>query len=1110
MVMRKLPNAAGGVLSYFTRHRTAANLLLVIMIVLGLASSSQIRSQFFPDVVLDSVTVYVPWDGAGPEDVDEGIIALLEPSLLAVEGVESTSASATEGNARIRLEFEANWDMNRAADDVQLAVDQVTNLPEGADDPVVRRGAWRDRVTDVIISGPVSSDQLALFADEFSGRLFREGVTRTTIRGVNAPEIIVEATDAQLIQHGLTLAEIASAISEEAEADPAGDLGGTARVRTGVAKQSGEEIEQIVIRSNEDGSKLRVGDVATLTVTGTDATRSYFARGEKAISIRVDRAAQGDAIDMQTIVERVAQEMEAVLPEGVTVELIRTRAQAIQDRLGLLYENMALGLVLVIGLLFLFLNARTAFWVAAGIPAAMLAAIAIMYAAGLTLNMVSLFGLIITLGIVVDDAIVVGEHADFRARRLAEEPVVAAENAARRMAPPVFSATITTVIAFWGLTFVGGRFGELIEDIPFTVIAVLIASLIECFIILPNHMAHSITLGGSLKWYDVPSHYFNQGFKRFREGVFRPFMGWVLTARYPVVGFATLLLALNLALFFSGEVRFRFFSPPERASISGNVLMLDSATRADTLVMVQELERAVDKVGKDWEQKHGINPVLFSLLEVGGNTGRGLSGAGTKDADLKGSIAVELSDPDTRPSAFAFIAEVQDEVKNHPLAETVSFRGMRFGPGGDSLHVEFIGSESDVLKAAAETFKAQVATRFPDVTSVEDDLPFDKEELVLELTPQGQALGFSIDTIGRELRHRLNGITAAEFPAGVRTTEVTVRIEEAALQADYLDRAMIRAPGGTFVPLADVVTVETKQGFSTIQRENGLRILSVTGEIPEDDPDRATEITTAIETEILPQIATDYGVAFRLAGLAEQENQFLTEALYGYILCLLGIYLALTWIFASWSRPVVVMSVIPFGAIGMIFGHWIFDVPLSMFSIVGLIGMSGIIINDSIVLVTTIDEYAERRGLMPAVIEACADRLRPVLLTTLTTVLGLTPLLFETSVQAQFLKPTVITLTFGLGAGMFLVLLVVPSFLLMQQDFYRARRSATRLFSATQKRPARIFKTAGIATALGLVILWALHFGGSLDLQNVMLLSGAVVLGVTMLSYLALWRSTNS
>jgi len=424
MAMRKLAKSAGGVLSYFTRHRTASNLILVIMLVLGIASTTKIRSQFFPDVVIDNVTVSVRWAGAGPEDVDNGIVALLEPALLAVEGIESTSSTANEGRAVIRLDFQANWDMARAADDVKVAVDAVTGLPEGADEPTVRRGAWRDRVTDVIISGPVSADQLSRFADEFSARLFLEGVTRVTIRGVSAPEISVEVTEASLIQNNVSLSEISDAISQEAEADPAGDVaGGAARVRTGVAKRTADQIEQIVIRSNADGSKLRVGDVSDIVVSGTDARRSYFVNGNPAVSVRVDRADQGDAIRMQTVVQEVADEMELTLPQGVTVELIRTRAQAIQDRLGILIENGALGLVLVIGLLFLFLSAKTAFWVAAGIPVAMFAAVALMYASGLTLNMVSLFGLIITLGIVVDDAIVVGEHADFRARTLGEHPV---------------------------------------------------------------------------------------------------------------------------------------------------------------------------------------------------------------------------------------------------------------------------------------------------------------------------------------------------------------------------------------------------------------------------------------------------------------------------------------------------------------------------------------------------------------------------------------------------------------------------------------------------------------------------------------------------------------
>ncbi len=1044
--MRRLPDSAGGLLSYFTRHRTASNLILVIMLVLGIAASTKIRSQFFPDVVIDNVSVTVLWDGAGPEDVDNGIIALLEPALLNVEGIESTSSRAREGVASISLDFQANWDMARAAEDVKVAVDAVSGLPEGADEPTVRRGAWRDRVTDVIISGPVSTDQLSRFADEFSGRLFLNGVTRVSIRGVSAPEISVEVSEASLIQNDISLSEIADAIGQEAEADPAGDVaGGTARVRTGVAKRTADEIENIAVRSNADGSKLRVGDVARIIVSGTDADRAYFVEGNPAVSIRVDRSDQGDAIRMQATVQSVANEMQLTLPQGVEIALIRTRAQAIQDRLGILVENGILGLVLVIGLLFLFLSARTAFWVAAGIPVAMFAAVALMYAFGLTLNMVSLFGLIITLGIVVDDAIVVGEHADFRARTMGEDPVTASINAARRMAPPVFSATITTIIAFWGLTLIGGRFGSLIADIPFTVIVVLMASLVECFLILPNHMSHSLSVGGTVKWYDLPSHHFNRGFNWFRHTIFRNIIRTVLKFRYPVVAFAILLLMLNVALVRSGEVNFRFFNAPERSSVSGNVAMLEGASRADTKTMVDELQRAVDETGEKFAQKYGTNPVTFSITEVGGNTGRGLAGVANKDNDLKGSVAVELIDADARPySSFVFLGELQDAVRRHPLLETVSFRGVHFGPGGDSLDVQFIGPNSEILKAASIELQAQIAMQFPEVTSVEDDLPYDKEELVLELTPQGKALGFTIDEIGRELRNRLNGIEAASFPVGVRTSEVIVRIPESELSADFLDRTQLRSSAGFFVPLADIVTVTRSAGFSTVLRENGLRLMSVTGSIPEDDPTRATEIVDTLQNAVLPQIAQDFGIEYRLSGLAEQEKEFFDDALIGYMLCLLGIYLVLCWIFSSWTRPLVVMSVIPFGAIGMIFGHWVMDVPLSMFSIVGLIGMSGIIINDSIVLVTTIDEYAEKRGLVPAIIDACSDRFRPVLLTTLTTVLGLTPLLFESSAQAQFLKPTIITLSFGLGFGMFLVLLVVPSMVIMQRDVGRLFTSLRR------------------------------------------------------------------
>jgi len=1077
--MRQLPDKAGGVLSYFTRHRTAANLLLVVLIVAGLVTFPRMRAQFFPDVVVDSISVSVAWAGAGAEDVDRAIVAVLEPALLSVEGVSASDATSREGRASIRLEFDPGWDMGRAADDVQVAVDAVTTLPEDAEDPVVRRGVWRDRVTDVVITGPVGVDQLGRFADEFVARLFDAGVTRTTIRGVAAPEVMVEVPSAALIQHDITMAGIAAAIEAEVDTAPAGDVtGANARVRTGVARRSAVDIAAIVLRNNDDGSALTIGDVAVVREAGIDRSRAYFVGEDSAISIRVDRSDRGDAIGIQNTVEEVAAALQLTLPEGVSVDLIRTRAEFIQGRLDLLLDNGLVGLGLVVLLLFLFLNARIAFWVAAGIPVAMLAAISLMYVAGLTINMISLFALIITLGIVVDDAIVVGEHADFRARRLGESPVVAAENAARRMAAPVFSATITTVLAFAGLVAIGGRFGELIADIPFTVIVVLIASLVECFLILPNHMAHALAHSGRKHWYDWPSRVVNAGFTWVRDTLFRRFIKLVIWARYPVLAAVIVVLASQIAVFVRGDVTWRFFNAPEQSSVSGNFAMLEGASRADSLAMMREMQRATAVVAARYEEEYGANPLDYVLAEIGGSTGRGLAVAENKDADLLGSIAIELIDPDLRPySSFQFVADLQDEVRDNPLVEAISFRGHRGGPGGDALDVQLFGADAEVLKEAALAIQAALRV-FPEVSALEDSLAYDREELILELTPQGQALGFDIGSLGRVLRNRLNGIEAATFPSGVRTGSIRVELPAGELTADFLDRTLLRAGSGEYVPLADLVSVTSRSGFSTIQRENGLRLVSVTGDISEDDPARAEAVMAELGDVILPQVEADFGIGYRLAGLSEQENEFLSDAMVGLALTLIGIYLVLAWIFASWTRPMVVMAIIPFGLIGTIYGHNAWGVPLSMFTVVGLIGMTGIIINDSIVLVTTVDDYASDRGLVPAIIDATTDRLRPVLLTTLTTVLGLTPLLYESSSQAQFLKPTVITLVYGLGFGLVVVMLVVPSIIAMQQDIGRQVLAFRRALTTAARAPVML---AGVAVAgLAVVALFAATIGAVL------------------------------
>lgn len=1040
-------------LDYMVRHRTAANLLLALMLIAGLAAGTQIRTQFFPDFVREEVDVDVSWPGAGPDDLDRSVVEILGPQLLAINGVDEATSVSREGRASINLEFEDGWDMGQATDEVKAAVDQArSSLPDGIEEPVVSRGVYRDRVTDVVIYGPVDIDQLARFAEDLQTVLFRGGVTRVSIQGLANPIIRINVGESMLVRHDLSLREIADVVSAEMETTPAGDVSGSgARLRTGQTRRSEQELGEIVLKAPSQGEKLQLRTVADIVTEGVESGRAYYHKGVPAVVLRVDRSAQGDTISIQRDVERITASFQETLPEGVVVQLTRTRSQNIIDRMNILIENGLFGLSLVLAFLFLFLSARTAFWVAAGIPVAMMATIGLMYAFGLTLNMVSVFALIICLGIVVDDAIVVGEHADSLHRR-GYPPAEAASLAARRMTAPVFSASITTLIAFIGLIAIGGRFGTLIADIPFTVAVVLIASLVECFLILPAHMNHALSASKKQRWYDLPNRVFNRGFVWFREHLFRRFINWIITVRYPVLGFSVMILLLSLTLFMDGSVRWRFFNAPERSVVSASIAMMPGAERDDTKDMIAELERALDVVNTRYSEEYGEEAVLFALSTVGGTAGRGLRGADSKDVDQLGGISIELIDPDLRPySAFQFIGDWRKEINRPPLLETLALRGERSGPGGDAIDVRLYGTSTENLKAAAESLKQALAP-LDGVSALEDTLAYDKPELSLTLTPKGEALGFTTDDVARILRNRLEGIEVAEFPVGRRTAKVKVLMPDEETDASFLYTTRIRTDAGTHVSLSEIVQVDSSYGFASVRRSDGLRTLSVSGDVSEDDPEAASRVTSLLENELLPQLAAEFDVESEMSGLAEQEKSFISEAMIGFALCLAGIYLTLCWIFESWTRPLMIMVIIPFGSIGMLWGHYIHGVPLSMFSVVGFIGMSGIIINDSIVLVTTIDEYARNHSFRQALVNGVCDRLRAVVLTTATTVFGLAPLLFETSRQAQFLKPTVITLSYGLGVGLFLVILLVPALLALQRDFGQSVSSGRRLLKAKGRR----------------------------------------------------------
>ncbi|WP_339108862.1 efflux RND transporter permease subunit [Thioclava sp. GXIMD4216] len=1073
--------APRGLISLFTRHATLANIVLVVMLCAGVFAAPKLRAQFFPDTVTDEIDVTVTWEGAGPEDVDRAIVQVLEPSLLTVEGVASSESTAREGRAEIELEFEPGWDMGRAMDDVENAIQLAGDLPEAAETPEIRQSVWRDTVTDVVITGPLAPEQLGRLADEMMVRLYAQGVTRTTLSGMAAPQTVVEVPTTALMAHNVSLTQIISVIGAAADATPAGDVAsGASRVRAGEERREARQIRDLVIRTDADGAVLTVGDVAQIRVEGAARDRAYYVGKTPAMTLNVARSAQGDAIALQRKVEQVVAQMRPDLPAGTTIALVRSRTEQIVARLDLLVDNGVIGLVLVLVLLFLFLNARTAIWVAMGIPASLAAGLAVMYVSGMTLNMMSLFALILTLGIIVDDAIVVGEHADFRARHLGEAPAIAAENGARRMLAPVFASTLTTVIAFAGLVVIGGRMGDMIVDIPLTVIAVLAASLVECFLILPNHMYHALTHLGQPRWYDAPSRVTNRGLDWFRRKVMRPLLRGIIHARYPVLAFAVLLLAVQVFLLRTGQVQWRFFAPPERSSVSGAFAMVNGTTRKDTFAVMGELQDLVSRVAAGYEAEYGRNPVTYVIGQIGGASGRDLASADTKDSDQLGSISIELIDQDLRPYSSAdFIRRLQEHLPDDPMLEELAFRSFRAGPAGDSLSVQFTGAETRVLKEAAEALKAALAV-YPEVSALEDNLAYDKEDLILALTPQGQALGFDTQTLGQELRARLNGTEAATYPDGVRSASIRVELPDAEKTADFVDRMLLQSPNGQWVPLSDIVTVRREAGFSTIRRDDGLRQVEVTGDISEDNPERANAILTEMQTRILPDIAQRLGVTWLQTGQAADERAFMADAKVGLVLCLLGIYVVLAWILASWARPLVVMSVIPFGLVGAVWGHYIWDFPMSMFAVVGGLGMVGIIINDAIVLISTVDDYARTRGLRPAIVDAVADRLRPVLLTTLTTVLGLAPLLYEGSAEAQFLKSTVITLVYGLGFGMVIVLLLVPAVLAIQADIARLCASTRRGLKAPRLAGALWLGVGLIVAGFGLAFGPVLLAGGSL------------------------------
>lgn len=1107
--------SAGGIIRLFVRHPNAANLVMALMVLFGIYGLANLNTQFFPDIETNSVTIAVPWSGASAEDVESNILAIVEPEVRFITGVDEIVSYAREGSGSVVLDFSESTDMIEARADVEQAVSSITLLPDGAETPTITTSDFFDRVGRIAISGPFSEESLKSYARDLRDRLIDSGIDRVEFSGLRDTEYEVTLNAATLRRLGMTVQSVASSIADNSRDLPSGNLDGALerQIRTLSDADSIESLGHVVVRGQASGERIELRDIADLRQTYDSSQIQVFIAEDRAIRLDVFRSASADVLDVSDALVATVAAAELEYPQSLALTVFDLRATAVAERIQLLVTNGLSGLLVVVTILFVFLNMRIAFWVAVGIPTAVMATLGLMYMFGESINMISLFALIMTLGIIVDDAIVVGEHTATRLD-MGDGPFEAAENGATRMMMPVIAAMLTTTAAFGPILLIGSTIGQIMGVLPVVVVAVLMASLIEVFFVLPGHLAHSLGstprrgtnwtrtiltslliaaplvlmlyqpgLAGAIGLGDVSGIInahplaatpalpvaiavvafliagmvelvrlrgekrrdgltdaqevnrkgwfrkgFDTGFVWVRDNPFRIIVRTAVSWRYVTLAICIASLVMIAGVIRGNHVGFVFFPSPEAENITASINFTPGVSEAvalATLSRVEDALRATD--GRLTENLDDEDTLLLSAYATYGASGR-------NRGDNFASIAVELTSSEERSIRTPDVVRAwRSALPDLPGVERVSISERRGGPPGRDLDIRLSGDNAESLKAASSDLQLALS-QFPGVSGVDDDLPYGKPELVMTLTPRGESLGFTLDNIGAQIRDAVGGRTARNLPFPDEEISIIVRQDLGEGGTGSLRALELRSPSGDYVPLTEIVNLEDRQGFAVIQRRDGQTTVSVTADV---DPEVTsnTEIETALSEGDLQLIAAQYGVDFSFSGRAEERQEAFADLGLGGMIALGIMYIILAWVFASYWRPIAVMMIIPFGIVGAILGHWVMGFQLTILSMIGLLGLAGILVNNSIILVSRFDDrLKEGMDVASAAVQATQDRFRAILLTSLTTVGGLSPLLFETSLQAQFLLPMAITITFGLASATLFVMVLVPALLKVGDD----------------------------------------------------------------------------
>ncbi|MBG6206970.1 multidrug efflux pump subunit AcrB [Labrenzia sp. EL_126] len=1101
-----------GFLELIVRHANAANLIMAVMVLFGAYGLAKLNTQFFPTVITDRISVSISWPGASAEDVAANILEVIEPELRFIDGLDEIVSYGREGAASVQMEFIEGTNMQQALSDVEQAVSGVTTLPLDAETPVVSASTFTDGVATIALRGPFSEQALKVFARQIRDDLLARGIDKVELYGYRSPEYLVEIPERELRRLDLTIADIAGRIAGNTIDLPAGNLDGAVerQIRALSEDRSPEAVGRIEVKSFASGEKTRVEDIGTVVRDFDSSENQGFSKGTRAIELQILRTEKTDTLKAAQIVDDYLDDVSRQLPQTLEILKYDVRADAVKGRISLLVENGLTGLVLVVAILFLFLNARIALWVAAGIPVAMMATLGIMWLMGESINMISMFALIMMLGVIVDDAIVVGEHTATR-QSMGDSPDDAAVNGATTMLAPIFAASLTTIAAFLPILLVSDVLGQIMGTLPVVVVAVVIASLIECFLVLPGHLSHALGSRPGWSWWrvvivagvpafflsalvaqpdisvppyldivddplrslrdtagvfvfemivvsvcfvlalalesllmalrrskqrqedpDRPSWFrrgFDTGFNWVRDYPFRAFVAVAVHWRYATLAVAIAAMVLAVGLVRGGRVGFTFFPSPEAENLTASIFFHAGIPETEAIAGIGRIEEALKDAEAGLTRDNGETLVQATYATLGR--------AGNNRGDNVANITVQLSRSEDRTVRTPDIVRAwREAIPSIPGTSRIAVAERRGGPPGRDLDIRLTGASLQDLKAAAEELQEELSA-FPGTSAVEDDLPFGKPELLVELTPRGRALGFTVESAARQIRNAFEGNIARRFAEG--DEEVAVRVKQV-FGADgtaALRQLSVRTPAGEFVPLTEVVNLTDAQGFSVILRRDGGTVVSVVADVDSTITSN-NQIIAELSAEFLPALTQKYGLEYSFAGRAEEQSNAFSDLLTGVMMAVAGIYIILAAIFGSYSRPIVVMSIIPFGIVGAIVGHYLMGFNLTILSMIGLLGLAGILVNNSIILVARFEERLSLgEAIDTAAIGSSCDRLRAVLLTSMTTIGGLLPLMFETSLQAQFLLPMAITIVFGLATATALVLVLVPALVMIGDDIGR-------------------------------------------------------------------------